>query len=68
MGVRNGVSDLVVVLSNRVLFIEMKDGNNDQSESQIDFENVATKLNHQYHIIRSLEQFKNLIQNELSLQ
>jgi len=61
MGVRNGVSDLVVVLLGKVLFIEMKDGTNDQSEYQIDFEKVVTKLNHNYYVIRSLEQFQNLI-------
>jgi hypothetical protein len=66
MGVRNGASDLVVVLKNKVLFIEMKDPKGNQSESQLDFQNVVTNLNHEYHIIRSLEQFKELIWHELT--
>jgi len=61
MGVRNGVSDLVVVLSDKVLFIEMKDGGNDQSEYQLDFEKVVTELNHNYKVVRSLDQFQKLI-------
>lgn len=61
MGVRNGVSDLVVVLHGKVLFIEMKDPAGSQSPEQLDFQNLVTNLNHEYHIIRSLEQFKELI-------
>lgn len=67
LGVRKGVSDLVVVLSGKVLFIEMKDGSNTQSKEQIDFEELVTKLNHQYHVIYSLEQFQNLIWQNLNL-
>ena len=60
MGVRKGASDLVVVM-NKVIFIEMKDQKGSQSDDQIDFEEVVTGLGHNYHIIRSLEQFKKLI-------
>ena len=60
MGVRKGTSDLVVVM-NKVIFIEMKDQKGSQSDDQIDFEEVVTELGHNYHIIRSLEQFKQLI-------
>ena len=60
MGVRKGTSDLVVVM-NKVIFIEMKDPKGSQSDDQIDFEEVVTGLGHNYHIIRSLEQFKQLI-------
>ena len=60
MGVRKGASDLVVVM-NKVIFIEMKDQKGSQSDDQIDFEEVVTGLGHNYHIIRSLEQFKQLI-------
>jgi len=65
MGVRNGVSDLVVVLDSKVLFIELKDGINQQSTHQIDFEQVVKNLNHNYYVIRSLEQFKELILKNL---
>jgi len=65
MGVRNGVSDLVIVLNNKVLFIELKDGNNQQSTHQTDFEHVVKELNHEYHLIRSLEQFQKLIYGKI---
>ena len=64
-GVRNGISDLVIILNNKVIFIELKDGNNKQSENQIDFEKVVTELNHEYYVIRSLDQFKTLIWQNL---
>lgn len=65
MGVRNGASDMVVVLTGKVLFIETKDPLGTQSAAQIDFEEVVTKLGHEYHVIRSLEQFKQLIWNHI---
>lgn len=65
MGVRSGASDLVVVLSNKVLFIEMKDPAGSQSTEQLDFQKVVTNLNHQYFIIRSLEQFQQTIWQNL---
>lgn len=65
MGVRNGASDLVVVLSGKVLFIEMKDAKGNQSDVQNDFESVVKNLQHQYHVIRSLDQFKELIWQNL---
>jgi len=68
LGVRKGASDLVVVLSNKVLFIEMKDGNNTQSKEQIDFEEVVTKLNHSYYLCYTLEQFQKIIWQNLKTQ
>jgi len=65
LGVRKGASDLVVVLSNKVLFIETKDGNNTQSKEQIDFEEVVTKLNHSYYLCYSLTQFQQIIWQNL---
>jgi len=64
-GVRNGVSDLIILLTNKVLFIEMKDVNNTQSEQQKDFEKVVLNLGFEYYVVRSLEQFKKLICEKL---
>lgn len=66
LGARKGVSDFVVVLSNKVLFIEMKDGNNTQSKEQIDFEEVVTKLSHSYYLCYTLEQFQQIIWQNLT--
>lgn len=60
LGVRKGVSDLVIVME-KVIFIEMKDPKGSQSDEQIDFEQVVKDLNHNYYVIRSLEEFKQLI-------
>lgn len=61
IGMMSGVSDLIVVLENKVLFIECKDERGKQSDSQIEFENTVTNLGHEYFVVRSLEGFKELI-------
>lgn len=65
MGLLSGVSDLIAVLPGKVLFIELKLPNGRQSKSQIDFEKRVTILGHQYFIIRSLDEFKELINKNL---
>lgn len=66
-GLLSGVSDLIIITPKRkVLFIELKTEIGKQSQSQKEFELRVNALGFQYHVIRSLEQFKNLIQNELS--
>lgn len=56
-----GCSDLILVLENKTIYCELKVGSNSQQENQIDFERRIKKLGHEYHIVRSLEQFKNLL-------
>lgn len=65
LGMLSGVSDLIVVLNSQVLFIECKDEHGKQRESQIAFENNVKKLNHNYYIVRSLEEFKKIIAEKL---
>lgn len=60
-GLLAGVSDLIVVLPNKLLFIEIKTQTGIQSQVQKEFEERITKLGFEYYLIRSLEQFKNLI-------
>jgi len=64
MGVRSGVSDLIVLLKEKVLFIELKNEVGKQRESQKDFEAVVQKLGFDYYLIRTLEEFKTIIENE----
>ena len=65
-GLMAGVSDLIVILpTGLLLFIEIKTPNNTQQPNQIEFENIVNKLGFQYHIIRSLDQFKQLIWQNL---
>lgn len=67
-GTMAGVSDLIVIIPNQVLFIELKIEKGIQSISQKLFESKVTKLGHEYLICRSLEQFKKIITNKFDLQ
>jgi len=59
-GLYKGVSDLIVVLPNEVLFVEVKDDKGRQSEAQKEFEATVKGLGFRYYIVRSVEQFQNI--------
>lgn len=62
MGVKQGVSDLELVIYNgKVIWIELKLPGERQTEEQIRFEIRVTRRGHIYEIIYSFEEFKNLI-------
>jgi hypothetical protein len=61
MGVLAGVSDLVLVLQKKVIFLELKKHKGNQSEKQKEFESRVLDLGHHYILIRSLEEFKKLL-------
>jgi hypothetical protein len=61
MGVLGGVSDLILVLQNKVIFVELKTHKGIQSEKQKEFEVKILELGNQYIVIRSLDEFKKLI-------
>jgi len=61
MGVLPGVSDLILVLQNKVIFVELKTHKGIQSEKQKEFEIKIYNLGHQYILIRSLDEFKKLL-------
>jgi len=60
-GTMPGVSDLIVVLDSKVLFIELKTDIGKQSDAQKIFETKITNLNHEYILIRNEEEFKTSI-------
>jgi hypothetical protein len=64
-GTLAGVSDLIVVLPFRVLFIEVKTATGRQSESQKTFQMAVESLGHIYHIARSIEQYIAIIKKEI---
>lgn len=64
-GMRAGVSDTIVVLPNKILFIEFKTTEGRQSEKQKEFQQTVESLGHKYYIVRSLEQFKQIINENL---
>lgn len=61
-GMKAGVADLIVLLPNaKTLFIELKTETGIQSDVQKEFEQQVVSLGFEYHLIRSLEQFKKVI-------
>lgn len=59
-GLLRGVSDLIVILPNKILFIELKIEKGIQSDVQKEFERRVTVLGFKYYLIRSLDEFKKL--------
>lgn len=57
-GVLAGVSDLIVVIENAVLFVELKTKNNKQQESQVSFQKAVERLGHTYVVCHSLQEFQ----------
>ena len=62
-GLLAGVSDLIIVIPNKVIFVEMKDAIGRQSPGQIEFEQTVTNLGFEYYLIRSVDEFKLTIDN-----
>ena len=54
-GLLSGVSDLIIVLKNKVVFAEIKTPKGRQSDNQKEFEHKVTKLGFSYEIWRSLD-------------
>jgi len=58
-GLLKGASDLIVIFPNgKLCFIELKMPKGIQSTEQKDFESRVKLLGYEYHLIRSLEEFK----------
>jgi hypothetical protein len=61
MGLRSGVSDLVLVLPGRVVFLEVKEAGGVQSEAQKRFQEKVEALGHQYFLVKSLEDLQKVV-------
>lgn len=57
-GLLPGVSDLIIIRPDKVLFIELKIEKGVQSESQKEFESRIKNLGYEYHLVSSLDEFK----------
>lgn len=60
-GLLAGVSDLIV-LYDKLYFIEVKTDKGRQSDKQKDFEKVVSSLGYEYKLVRSLDDFKRIIE------
>ena len=63
IGLKKGVSDLILVAPGRVVFVEVKTDIGVQSANQKAFEQDVNALGFDYWIVRSLEDFKNMFYN-----
>lgn len=62
MGVVQGVSDLILVCPGETVYIELKTDTGSQSPDQKEFQKVIEEYGCQkYYLIRSLEQFQELV-------
>ena len=61
MGLRNGVSDLVVLFKGQVLFLELKTEIGKQSQSQRVFESEVKNLGFDYLVCRNMEEIEKCI-------
>lgn len=57
-GLKKGVSDLIVLMPKRVIFVEVKTPTGSQSPDQKEFESLVKNLGFEYYLIRSLQDFK----------
>ena len=60
-GLLSGVSDIIVILKGKVLFIEVKNAKGKQSPNQIKFQKQVENLGFSYYLVRTLEEFKIII-------
>lgn len=62
IGLFRGASDLVVVQKGEVVFVEVKTPTGTQSKEQKEFESIVKALGFRYEVVRSLEQFKTIVE------
>lgn len=67
LGMLSGVSDLILVFLNGVIFIECKTPRGRQSIEQNNFQKRVEALGFKYFIVKDLEELKDIINNELNL-
>lgn len=60
-GLIKGRSDFSFYWNQTAYFIEMKTHAGAQSPDQIEFQKIVTRAGYQYHVIKSLDEFKKLI-------
>lgn len=60
-GLVAGVSDLIVIQPNRIIFVELKLTTGKQQKTQIEFERKVKALGFEYYVVRSLEEFTKIV-------
>lgn len=64
-GTLAGVSDLIIMIPNKIIFLELKTEKGIQSDSQKLFQNKVNALGFEYCLIRNLKDYEELMQTLL---
>lgn len=67
-GLLAGVSDLIIVLQNKVVFVELKTDKGKQQETQKKFEKEVIKRGHKYLLWRSLKDCQDFIEEYYNMK
>lgn len=66
IGALPGASDIIIVLPNKVLFIEFKAPKGKQSTQQKEFQTKLESLHQEYHLCFSEEEFQAIVNKSVS--
>ena len=64
-GLVSGVSDLIVLMPNKCIFVEVKTEKGKQSDKQKEFQATVENLGFDYFVVRNLDEFKQKIKNKI---
>jgi hypothetical protein len=64
--IEKGASDCIVVIKDKVFFVENKTDKGTQSEAQKDFQKRVEALGYEYWLIRNLKDFQDAVQRNIS--
>lgn len=65
MGMRSGVSDLIILMDGKVLFMELKTATGKQSKTQAIFQSIVERFGFEYVICRSVDEAVKKIKKSL---
>jgi hypothetical protein len=66
LGFTAGYPDLTIILNNKILFIEVKAAKGTQSKEQKAIETKIKKLGHDYFIVRSFDEFIDIVRTTIN--
>lgn len=61
LGLRSGVSDMVLIFPGQVVFVEVKDDKGKQSDAQRRFQDKVNELGFDYYLVRSVEDVEKVV-------
>jgi len=63
-GLLPGASDLEIIIPGKTIYVEVKTPRGVQSDEQKEFQQRVESLGFEYHLVRSLEEFKSIIDEQ----